>query len=126
MVVWSRPLDYAGGDARLARAAATLDEIDARIEALAVQLTAELRGAELRVQASRRTLEMILKGVEAARKALEAEQERFRLGESTSAIVLDAQKELNNMTLRQSAAAAELLAAYAELQYALGYPPKTE
>lgn len=126
MVVWSRPLDYAGSDARLARAAAKIDEIDARIEALAVQITAELRGAELRVQASRRTLEMILKGVEAARKALEAEQERFRLGESTSAIVLDAQKELNNMTLRQSAAAAELLAAYAELQYALGYPPKTE
>ncbi len=125
MLVWSRPLDYTGPEAALARASARLEELDARREALAVEITGEIRIAQLRVEGARRRLEMVASGVEAARKTLEAEQERFRLGESTSAIVLDAQKELNNILLRQNSTAAELLLAQSELAYALGYPTRS-
>lgn len=122
MVVWTRPLDYTGETARLRKAEARIGEIAARKEALRVQVTAEIRTAEVRCRAAIRRLRLVGEAVKAAQSTLEAEQERFRLGESTSAIVLDAQKELNNILLRQSAAAAEVLQANAELQYALGYP----
>ncbi len=122
LLVWSRPLDYTGPEAAVARMVARRQELSARLEVQAVEIAGEIRGAQLRVSGARRRLSLVCEGVQAARKTLEAEQERFRLGESTSAIVLDAQKELNNILLRQNATAAELLLAYAELQYALGYP----
>lgn len=125
LLVWSRPLDYTGPEAAVARMAARRQELTARLEGEAVAITGEIRGAQLRLEGARRRLVLIREGVLAARRTLEAEQERFRLGESTSAIVLDAQKELNNILLRQNATAAELLLAYAELQYALGYPRET-
>ncbi len=122
MVVWTRPLDYTGTDARRAQAAAKIAELDARLEAKTIQMTAELRTAQFRFEAAQKRMKLIHEAVSAAQATLEAEQERFRLGESTSTIVLDAQKELNNILLRQNAAAAELLTASAELQYSLGYP----
>lgn len=122
MIVWTRPLDYAGSSARTAKAQARLKELEARQEALRIQITAEVRCAQLRFQAAVQRLALAQGSVAAAQSTLQAEQERFRLGESTSTIVLDAQKELNNILLRQSTAAMELLQANAELQYALGYP----
>ena len=125
LLVWSRPLDYTGPEAALARLESRRREVSSRLEAKAVEIVGEIRGAQLRLEGARRRLSLVREGVQAARKTLEAEQERFRLGESTSAIVLDAQKELNNILLRQNATAAELLLAYSELQYALGYPQET-
>ena len=125
LLVWSRPLDYTGPEAALARLESRRREVSSRLETKAVEIVGEIRGAQLRLEGARRRLSLVREGVQAARKTLEAEQERFRLGESTSAIVLDAQKELNNILLRQNATAAELLLAYSELQYALGYPQET-
>lgn len=122
MIVWTRPLDYTGSSARIARGNARLAEIAARLDESAVGITAQVRTAQLRVESARKRLGFTREAAVAASATLAAEQERFRLGESTSTIVLDAQKELNAIYLRQNAAAAELLSANAELQYALGYP----
>lgn len=122
MVAWSRPLDYTGTDARRAQAVARMTELKARLEAESVRITAELRSAQFRFEAAQKRMAFIHEAVSAAQATVDAEQERFRLGESTSTIVLDAQKVLNSTLLRQNTVAAELLTAYAELQYALGYP----
>jgi len=53
--------------------------------------------------------------------ALEAENERFCLGEGRSRNVLDAQRDLTDALKRQTIIAVELLRAYSNFMYASGY-----
>ncbi|MDZ4198504.1 MAG: TolC family protein [Kiritimatiellia bacterium] len=56
----------------------------------------------------------------AARAALAAEEERFRLGEGASRQVLDAQKDLTDMLRRRNDLVADVLRARARYRYATG------
>ncbi|MCQ2397421.1 MAG: TolC family protein, partial [Lentisphaeria bacterium] len=59
MVVWTRPLDYTGENARIFKAEARMEELAARKEAMRVKITAEIRTAEIRCRAAVRRLESV-------------------------------------------------------------------
>ena len=59
--------------------------------------------------------------MKAARLALDAERDRFRLGEGRSRQVLDAQKDLTKAMQRQNQNAASLLRTVSDYEYATGY-----
>lgn len=120
-VAWRRSLDYRGPRARQARFQARVHELNELLRALTVDIRAEIRNAELNYQAALTRLKMVTEGITAARDTVAAEQERFRLGESTSKNVTDAQKNLTAILHRQTTAAADLLRARANYMYAIGY-----
>ena len=120
-VAWRRSLDYRGPRARQARFQARVHELNELLRALIVDIRAEIRNAELNYQAAQTRLKMVTEGIAAARDTVAAEQERFRLGESTSKNVTDAQKNLTTILHRQTTAAADLLRARANYMYAIGY-----
>ena len=72
-------------------------------------------------QAALRRLKMVREGIEAAKQNLASEQERFRLGENTSADVTAAQKNLTTILQREVTASADLLRAHSNYIYAVGY-----
>ncbi len=119
---WTRPLGRTGSEARAARWEARVRELTARLRAARVSLASELSVAERNYKSALERLKIINAGVEAARQTVAANQERFRLGEGSSKDVLDAQKNLTTVLQRQTAAAAALLRARADLNYAMGYP----
>ena len=75
----------------------------------------------LNYQAAIKRLELVSHGINAAKQNLAAGQERFRLGETTSSIVTDAQKDLTTILKRRVGAAADLMRARANFNYAIGY-----
>ncbi|MDD4099244.1 MAG: TolC family protein [Lentisphaeria bacterium] len=120
-VVWSRSLDYRGPRARQARFQARVHELSEQLRSVGVDIRAEIRNAELNYRAAITRLELVNQGIAAAQDTVAAEQERFRLGESTSKNVTDAQKNLTTILQRQATAAADLLRARANYLYAIGY-----
>ena len=122
MVVWTRPLDYTGTEARAAQYQARLDQLEALLEAQRIAIAADLRTTQLRLETAQARLELVNAGVDAARQTVAAEQERFKLGEGNSHAVLEAQKNLTAILLRQNAATAELLRALSDYNFACGYP----
>lgn len=122
MVVWTRPLDYTGTEARTAQFQARLDQLDALLETQRIAIEAELRNAQLRLETAKRRLQIVNAGVDAARQTVASEQERFKMGEGNSHAVLEAQKNLTAILLRQNAATAELLRALSDYNFACGYP----
>lgn len=125
-LVWKRTLDYRGPKARMARHRARIEELKAEMDNLEVDITTELRHAILNFNTASKRLELVNQGITAARETVAAEQERFRLGESTSSNVTDAQKNLTAILQRQNTAAADLLRAKANFMYAVGYSLTTE
>lgn len=121
-ISWSRPLNYTGNQAQLAAQQSRIDQVEAQIRHQKVQLHAQLRTAQLQYSSAMARLAIIRSGVEAARKTVTAEQERFRLGEGSSGDVLDAQKNLTALLQRLVTASAAVLRARSDLEYALGYP----
>jgi outer membrane protein TolC len=101
--------------ARAAEAEALLEQQRRLLETL----LADTRNA---MAATRLRMTQVGSAVENARLTLEAETERFRLGEGRSRNVLDAQKDLTAAELRRNAAAAALLQAAAALEFASAYP----
>lgn len=120
-IAWSRALDYRGPRARQARFQARVHELTEHLRSLTVDIRAEIRNAELNYQAAMARLELVNQGIAAAQDTVAAEQERFRLGESTSKNVTDVQKNLTTILQRQTTAAADLLRARANYLYAIGY-----
>jgi len=119
-VVWRRPLGY---DAERARAAAR--EADARaaradLTAVAIAAAAEYERARAAFTAACGRLESVDRAVVEARAGLDAEAERFKLGEGRSRLVLDAQKDLSSANRRANAAAAETIRAFTDLARAAG------
>ncbi len=85
-------------------------------------LRQRLEEARIALDVSRRRLEQVGIAAENARLTLEAESERFRLGEGRSRNVLDAQKDLTTTELRRNAAAAAFLRALVSYDSATAYP----
>ncbi|MBP5300177.1 MAG: TolC family protein [Victivallales bacterium] len=122
MVTWTRPLDYTGAEARAAQYQARLAQLDSLLEGQRIAIAADLNTSKLRVESARERLKLVNDGVEAARQTVAAEQERFKLGEGNSHAVLEAQKNLTAILLRQNNAATELLRALSDYHFACGYP----
>ncbi len=121
LLVWQRKIGYKGPRERLAQANATLQEINESLRNAENTILTEIQTAEKQHQAAAKRYQLICLGIDAARKNLDAEQERFRQGEGTSTNVTDAQKNFTAILQRQITAAADLLRAYAQYQYAIGY-----
>lgn len=124
-VVWSRSIDYRGPKARQARHEANIRELNEELRTLQIEMQTQIRHAELNYQAAVNRLQLVNHGIAAAQDTVAAEQERFRLGESTSKNVTDAQKNLTTILHRQTTAAADLLRARANYLYAIGYNEET-
>ena len=120
-LTWKRPWGYRTEKARMRAISAT---IDARYELLrqtAIRIRAELKIQHEQFMSAQDRMSMVSQAIVAARQALEAENERFCLGEGRSRNVLDAQKDLTDALKRQIVIAVELLRAYSDFLYASGY-----
>lgn len=120
-LVWRRSIDYRGPKARMARWTARMKELNEELRNIGLEIRTAMLSAEMNYQAALNRLDMVNQGIEAAKQNLAAEQERFRLGESTSSNVTDAQKNLTTILQRQTMATADLLRARANYMYAVGY-----
>jgi len=120
-LTWTRPLDYQGSKSRLARWTAVINELKADLQQAQLTVATELKNAELNYISAQRRIEIISKGMQAARETVSSEQERFRLGEGSSTDVLDAQKNLTVILQRLTVASADLLRAKAQYRYASGF-----
>lgn len=121
-LVWRVPIErrreraaWRGLESRVAEQKALRDQQRRVVEA-------ELNTASRALDSACERLDLVRAAVEDATSALEAEAERFRLGEGRSRNVLDAQSDLIAAVLRRNAAAAAVLRAWAALAFARGYP----
>ena len=83
---------------------------------------AEYQRAQTLFVAACRRLASVDRAVEEAQGSLDAESERFRLGEGRSRLVLDAQKDLSAANRSANAAAAQVIRAFINKSYAAGIP----
>ncbi|MCA1809669.1 MAG: TolC family protein [Lentisphaerae bacterium] len=120
-VVWSRPWGYRAERARVRIQEALLREQHEDLRQVEERVRTELAVAHQRFSTARERLRLVVDAAEASRRALESEDERFRLGEGRSRNVLDAQKDLTDTQKRQIVAALELLRAFCEFNYSSGY-----
>ena len=120
-LVWTRSIDYRGPRARKARHEARIKELQEELRRIEISIANDISNAKLNHEAAIRRLALVNQGIEAARQNLAAAQERFRLGETTSSIVTDAQKDLTTILRRRVSAAADLLRARIDFNYATGY-----
>lgn len=121
MVVWTRPLGFRGERAAVGRHRARLAELREQLRTRELQIAADLATARIEFDRASARLELVNRAVVAAQKTLEAEQERFRLGEGRSRYVLDAQKDLTQILQRRTRTAGAMLRAYSDLLFASGY-----
>jgi outer membrane protein TolC len=88
---------------------------------LQIRLTADLAAAHRDFTGSGERLNEITIAVEQARRTLEAEAERFRLGEGRSRNVLDAQNDLTKAYRARNTIVAALMKAHSDFMFASGY-----
>lgn len=124
VVVWSRPWNQTGPRARLRQAQAAEAELVERRREVKTRLAADLATAHRAFSGARQRYEEISAAVEQARRALEAEAERFRLGDGRSRNVLDAQNDLTKTYRTRNTIVAELLRGQSDFLYAAGYNPE--
>lgn len=120
-LVYTRPLGFRAEQALRARWQARIGELNEHLEKTADDIRAELRTGELYFRHAAERLAILVKAQEAAIRTLEAENERFRLGEASSRNVLDAQKDLTGINQSLTQTAAELLGALMDYEHASGY-----
>jgi outer membrane protein TolC len=87
------------------------------LQDIQIKIRNELNSAYRNFSTTFLGMELCAIAVEEAKKALQAENERFRLGEGRSRNVLDAQKDLTEALRRQILVAIELLKAYSAFNY---------
>ncbi len=121
-VVWRSPLGFDAERARAAARAADARAARADLAAVANAAAAEYARAQTAFASACVRLESVDRAVESARASLDAESDRFRLGEGRSRLVLDAQKDLSAATRRANAAAVETIRAFTDLARAAGVP----
>jgi len=121
MLVYRRPLGNNTAQQELMRRRALLAAANAELDAEQQRLRTNAAQAYRRLIAAQQRLELGHEAVANARAAMDAEAERFRLGESRSRDVLDAQKDLTTAERLQTRIAAELLRAYADYRHAGGF-----
>ena len=120
-IIWQRTLDYRGPRARQARFDARVQQLKENMRSVAIEIDVQRQNAINNFRTALSRIDIVSKGIEASQKTLEAEQERFRLGEGTSSNVTDAQKELTSLQQRRTSAAADLLRAKTNYLFAVGY-----
>ncbi|MBQ6471003.1 MAG: TolC family protein [Victivallales bacterium] len=129
-LVWRRRIDYRGPKAREARHRARIQELNENLRNEALNIHQAIATARLHHASAVSRLELVNQGIAAAKRTLDAELERFSLGENTSTNVTDAQKNLTTIMQRQATAAADLLRAKADYRFATGYrdqpPPPSQ
>lgn len=121
VLVWTRPWSQTGEKARLREARAREAQLAEINRELLIRLTADLAAAHREFTGSRERLKEITIAVEQARRTLEAEAERFRLGEGRSRNVLDAQNDLTKAYRSRNSIVATWLKAHSDFMYASGY-----
>ena len=120
-VTYRRALGGRTERAQVRQALARMAVVEDDMLTLQLSIQTELQTAVSARRAASVRLKLVTDAVAAARKTLEAEEERFRLGEGRSRNVLDAQKDLTDAIRRQTAIAAECLRAHARYRFATGY-----
>jgi outer membrane protein TolC len=120
--VWRRAWERVGERAALDAATADRDAAAADRRTAVVAAVASLGRAREALQSASERLDLVDAAVAEARLSLEAEGERFRLGDGRSRNVLDAQKDLTAAVRRANAAAADTARAFADLVRAAGLP----
>jgi outer membrane protein TolC len=120
-LVWSRRLGNRGEKARVKSLTALINEKMALLQDTEIKIRNELSGAYRNFSTAMAGMDLCVTATEEAKKALEAENERFRLGEGRSRNVLDSQKDLTEALKRQILIAIDLLKAYSSFNYYSGY-----
>ncbi|MEI6167895.1 MAG: TolC family protein [bacterium] len=123
LLVWTRPWSQTGARARLRESRAREAQLAEVRRELQNRLTADLAAAHRDVTGAGERFKEITIAVEQARRTLEAEAERFRLGEGRSRNVLDAQNDLTKAYRSRNAIVAGLLKGHSDFMYACGYQP---
>ena len=98
-----------------------VQQLKENMRSVAIEIDVQRQNAINNFRTALSRIDIVSKGIEASQKTLEAEQERFRLGEGTSSNVTDAQKELTSLQQRRTSAAADLLRAKTNYLFAVGY-----
>ena len=119
-VYWKRPLDKRGVRTDIAVARTRLAAVRADRQAVENEVLAALARAQNVFSSACGRLQLASSAIEEARKALEAEEARFNLGEGTSRNVLDAQKDLTSATRRGISVFSTVISAWVELVHASG------
>ncbi|MFA5043431.1 MAG: TolC family protein [Kiritimatiellia bacterium] len=120
-LIWKRPWGYRTEKARIRAIGATIAAQHELLRQTAIRIRADLKVQHEQFMSAQDRLSLVSQAIVGARQALEAENERFCLGEGRSRNVLDAQKDLTDALKRQITIAAELLRAYSNFMYASGY-----
>ncbi len=107
--------------ARVKAHQARIEELREQLKEIELHIRAESKEARIQFEKARERFELVSSAVEAAGKTLNAEKERFRLGEGRSRNVLDAQRDMTQAIQRQMRIAADLLRAKALFAFATGY-----
>lgn len=90
----SVPLGTSAAEASVARARLQLQQTQAELKAMELQVATEVTNAALQVQSNLRRVEAATAARELAEKRLEAEQSKFEVGMSTNFFVVQAQRDL--------------------------------
>ncbi|MDD5677612.1 MAG: TolC family protein [Kiritimatiellae bacterium] len=120
-LTWKRPWGYRTEKARMRAVSATIDARHELLRQTAIQICADLKVQHEQFMSAQDRLSLVSEAIASAHQALEAENERFCLGEGRSRNVLDAQRDLTDALKRQTIIAVELLRAYSNFMYASGY-----
>jgi outer membrane protein TolC len=121
LLVWTRPWHQTGARARQREARAREAELAELHREVQTRLAADLAAAHREFTGARERLAEVSAAVEQARLALEAEAERFRLGDGRSRNVLDAQNDLTKTHRTRNAIMAALLRGQSDYLFAAGY-----
>jgi outer membrane protein TolC len=120
-LIWRQALGRRRERAEARAAGADVQAAREDVAGVRLRVATDLRVARAALESAQRRLQMGDAAVEHAVRAMDAENERFRMGEGRSRNVLDAQKDVTKAVQRRNGAAAALLAAASEAGFAMGY-----
>ncbi len=123
VLVWTRPWSQTGAKARLRESRAREAQLTEVRRELQNRLTTDLAAAKRDFTGAGERFKEISIAVDQARRTLEAEAERFRLGEGRSRNVLDAQNDLTKAYRARNSIVFALLKGYSDFRFATGYSP---
>lgn len=119
-LTWRRPLWQREAQAKKKAQRARVFEQEQTLVTIRQRIEAEIETAAVRLETAKMRFQLTLEAVKAADRALQSERDRFGLGEGRSRNVLDAQKDLTTTVRRRNGAAADLIRAVIDFEYATG------
>ncbi|MDT8391163.1 MAG: TolC family protein [Lentisphaeria bacterium] len=122
MLIYKRPLGFRSEKSQWAEQRNRLAELDALARQIELRVKRDLDTSRKRLSFAGERLAEATRAMMFAEKNLQAEQERFRLGEARSRHVLDAQKDVTTARRARVSAAADLARAWSDHAFAAGYP----